>query len=482
MTRLKKKTMAYLVVAVIIVLPFVITIKNAVFSADDFSMINLVGHNGPLWIEAAKACANLYKTFAGLTPYYYIQFVFNPILLFGLDKVYMVGVELTILFIIFIVVLFFYVKEGLRCLLGERGFYNAALLFPVVLLCILNSDIYNEIFYWYTGSTYLVGIIFMMLNQIAIHRYIEGKPGWKTGFVVALVGFVACAMYHLAVFSGVVYVLLMLKNKESYKSIRSLVKGLIPLAFMIIGGALSAFAPGNMARRDSIQAPLSVGNALVVALKNEIRVFGEVLKNPVYLLLIVICILLGNKYIVMKIQALVCGLLGMFVSVTGFLFPVALGYANSDLPSRLMFCVKVEIVFWTCLIAVVAGGVVRCLNKLISETINRRGVWIMTAFIAIILGVRLGGYVGGTYTTRSDPWLYTLRNMNNVSVESAYYKGILNEIKESDQTRVELWRDGQTFKTGILKGLELSDDENSWFNVTTAKAYGKDCVVLKEGN
>ena len=55
---------------------------------------------------------------------------------------------------------------------------------------------------------------------------------------------------------------------------------------------------------------------------------------------------------------------------------------------------------------------------------------------------------------------------------------VLNEILESDQNDVVVYRDHMT-DSGITKTTELTADPNIWRNIRIAEYYGKHSVALK---
>lgn len=466
-----KSLVIRMIMLIIVVLPFAVTIIFSVPSADDFSMYTGQAHEGNIIINSFKLALNFWHTWGGGVPFFFIECITNPLSWF-LPYGYGIGIELLIFFGFFLITLWIYIKTIVKTMLNcdEKAVFYIYLL---LLFGMLNTDIYNEIFYWFVGSSYLFSLIFILWNQIFIVRFMESEFKYKNMISVALVGFIACFSYQLAVFSGIIYILEILKN-DNYKSF----KRWIPLPFMILGGSLSAFAPGNFTRHAVISETLGIKTALLFTLQNGIQLLIKVAANPFYWVLVVVFIVIGYEYVSSNNGRLALYVIGFMFSIFAILFPLALGYNSTDVPNRNIFLFNSTTYIWTMIIALQTGHELKSTtNEVVKEIVKRRTAFMLGAIVLCVLQWNSVDVGGQTYRYEKLPWVYTAANINNVRLESDYNKDIIRQTYLSEEDDVKIvYKENPV--TGIICPVGIGGYTTDWINQALAYVAGKDSVVL----
>lgn len=466
-----KRTILKLILVLMIVFPFSVTILYSVLSADDFAMYNILSHDKLLLIEAVEQALVFWKGWGGGVPFNFFEICLNP-LNFSLPYGYGAGIILELIFVIFVISLWWYIKTVSTAML-KCDSKAAFAIFIVALLGILNAGIYDEIYYWFVGSAYLIELIFMLWNQALIIRLMEKKFSFKYQLLLIIIGFTACFGYQLAVFSGIIYIIEIFKT-NNYKQ----VKRWVPLAFMILGGALSAFAPGNLTRHAVIDTKLDIKQALLFAFQNEISSVIKAVNSPVYLLVIGICLVMGCKYVIIKQNKIAIYIIGGLVSLMGIIFPIALGYSSDDLPNRMEYLINIEIYIWSVIIALYAGGAIKLKDNTITEFIEENSKKLVAILVMVVM-VQLSSLDIGAQNFRYEklPWVYTAMNIKNAYNESKYNKDILEEIYTCEDDDVVIkYQEYQV--TGLIKPVGIGTETTNWINEEIAKSAGKKSVVL----
>jgi len=467
---LQKHPFLRMVLVLVILIPFIITILFSTPTIDDFGMA-CIDKNKPLFYEAARVAKEYYYSWGGGAPYTFCEVLFNPLISFNASS-YNLGIELVMLFLLYVFVLFLHISVFTRIFLSCDIRFVCFSAFCLFLFSLLNSQIYHGVFYWYVGSSYLLGLVFTYINQILVLKYLNSEGGIPCFIVLCLIGFIACFMLTTATFSGIIYLIEYFRNNNKAKN--RIVK-LIPLFFMITGGLISVLAPGNWARREATGTEFSIGLALLNTFKNMILVLFSAVK-PVFFVMIVASFVIGFKCITdnNSIVSFRACFIGLFISLFGLLFPLALGYGTNRLPDRAFLLANSIIYIWVMLIVMKAGIRFRDNYRLRQIIINREyKIIFCVVFIAILIETGIAGL-----KQKPMPWIETAANIRNVKLERDYNMNMIRQILESEDKELVLVEDKSIPVTNIINRVGLSDDPSYFVNKAVAEWSNKETIVL----
>ena len=142
----------------VLVAPYIYTILYAVPSSDDFVMAIGVDKTN-LFGEAVRVANEYYFKWAGDWISIFLQILFNPLLLFGATSS-LYGVEMVIHFCLYAVVIGWMIRNIFYYVVQIKDMKMILGVYLIVLMSILNMDVWTEIFYWFVGATYLHGMLF----------------------------------------------------------------------------------------------------------------------------------------------------------------------------------------------------------------------------------------------------------------------------------------------------------------------------------
>ena len=462
----------------ILFFPFVLTILFSVPSADDFSIANRVLEFSNTFSGAYHHTVEFYNDWAGDFVTTFIQLLFNPLLYFPIDS-FGVGIILVFSFTVFAIVMTIYFRMLMKYVVGITSSDMKWLVIFLFFIIFLNSGFYQEIFYWYDGCAYLWGYIFTIINQILIIIFFRENKGGIFGSVLCIIGFLACVGYQQAVFAGVVYLVEFFNHD---KKISDKIAKIIPLMFMIAGGCISVFAPGNFSRHDAIDSSgIYVKAAIIASFQNTISCTLALITSPLFIAVIVILFIIGFSYIKGDVinPLILCGM--QIMSVFGVAFPVALGYSNGYLPNRMEFIVNLTNCIFIVSISLALGAWIKMKadSQVVKKITELKSNIIVLAIIFLLLSEMQIGQDGVTMLQKT-PWMKTIASIERVAYESDYYKDLLVNVKQSDQMNVELKDYPESKKSGIIKVLELTDDPDDWRNKGVAKYLKKETVIIRK--
>lgn len=140
----------------IVLLPMVYTIFYSIPSADDFSMANGCSKN-KLVLDSIERANDYYMNWSGLWPYMFIETLANPLLLFPLEGRGR-GVEMVFLFLSFIASIIWAINIAAKKIFNIDNPNRRCYFASAVLFVFLNTNIYNEVFYWFVGSSYMMAL------------------------------------------------------------------------------------------------------------------------------------------------------------------------------------------------------------------------------------------------------------------------------------------------------------------------------------
>lgn len=460
-TILSKRWLLYLLV---IILPFVLTIPYALTCKTDYHMAALVYGSDNLILDSFRTAGDYYKNWNGMFPYIFLECALNPL---NYAKAYdhLVGVQLLIFFFVFIVTLYFYVKEFLGFFFDITDRRCTHALYLCTLMAFLNADFYRQIFYWFVGGVaYLLSTVFIMMSQICMMRWFR-KRTLTSAVLLSITGFIGCFNYQLGIFSGIIYLLCMFKTCKKIE-----VKDLIPLAFMIAGGLTSLLAPGNVVRYNSLDQHISLLALLGVTVGNVVSSIGQVVTSPLFVVYIAVCVYAGyrchgknNALSLYRILGYVFFLPG---SLFGILFPLALGNPEGDLPSRIRYMVDLVIIIWSLFISLSLGNIMKSKLPLVPDLVGKvfkAACLIMTIILVVKLPL---------------PWYYTMSNLKTIRNESNYYSKLYKVIYYSPDQDVEITISDSIAKSGILIFPFDAPGGSGELTGYSCKVLGKDSVTV----
>ncbi len=478
------KEKSWLLIVLFIIFPFFETIPFTVPAVDDYTMTLR-----PFSILTAIQRTNsFYMNWGGGWPFNFMQYVFNP-LNFSDPNSLTVGFVLDGFFLIFVITLYYCIRAILKAFFAfeddMRFVFFTRVLFCSCLFLILNSDIYPEIFYWFVGNSYLWTIIFMMLNITVMADYFEKDNKLWRGILVSILGFVACFSYINAVSSGILYLLFFWERSKKDKSIS--VINLIPLGFMILGGCLGAFAPGNFKRHEEFdQSGLKIGQAIIFGINNTVGGYVDLLGKEIIVIGILGLLLLGIFcYSERRIKNPCILWLAGFIAVFCNLFCTSLGYSNSSIPNRVLFNANFLVILWGVVSAYNTGAWLRekMINlseeSLIKHILKPEYMLVLFCFFSLIL-IQQKDSEDESVIQRL-PWTKTCKEVEHIIDESGFERGIITEIMESNESNVVIKRKGEDVPeyTGIIKKIGISEKPDYWVNQTVASWFGKETVVYE---
>lgn len=457
---------------IVFILPFIFSIYLSVPSADDFTEALSVRGSSNLFVASVKGASNMWKNWGGHWPVQFLEKFCNPLV--WSESYRSVGVALVISFMLLVVLLGLYVHTLIKDLIRIDDKSVSRFVFIIILFVFLNTSIYPEIYYWFVGNCYLWELEFALLNGILIVKYFNNL-GRKRGILLSLIGFIACFGYLYAPSLGIMYVLVMSLRREKIK--RKMISALYPLAFMILGGCLSVFAPGNFVRHTYIEEGIHVKEALINTVSVTMRCYVDIFSNAIFVLglmgLLGIARMSQSKGINNGITPIT--LIGaQIISIGCVVFCVALGYGTaSSLPNRIIFIINAIIVLWSTLTAFVSGLYLR--GQIINAQklkVIERGIMLVVLLLIVNALNMDGNYI------ENIPWVKTVLLFENEVNESRYYISLLEELQSSSDDNIVLIKDGADIpsQTGIIKTIGLSDDSTFWVNVALSKWYDKESI------
>lgn len=460
----------------VIILPFVMTIVFSVPNTDDFSVANRVMQFSNPLVGALYHTKDFYINWSGVYVTALFQLLLNPLVYFPADG-FAIGFVLLVSFLLFIEVIDIYFSTICRDFFGVSNQYAVSAITFLFLILFLNSGVYQEIYYWYVGNSYLWLCVLCLINQVLIIIYFKKNMSAFWGVALSIVGFVACVGYYQAVFSGIVYLAAWFHYSRDEKRDRLL--RFIPLVFMIVGGCTSVFAPGNFVRHSKITSTgINIKEALLSATQNTIGGILDVVFSPVTVFVVVLAFVIGFKYFRgSKVNPVTLFIMLLF-SVMGTAFPVALGYSNNGIPNRISFLINLTTCIYIIFVSLSAGAVLA--NSEIGKHIVTDSTVVYVVIIALFsfAVVCLQICPDGKMVVEKLPWVVTIENIETVARESEFYKETLNGFSLSDTKEVVLDDFPCPIQTGIIKPLDITDDPEDWRNRGIARYFKLSSVTV----
>ena len=473
----RKDRIIFVIMAAILVLPYVMNIVYSLPSADDFSMAKNYDLSMNIFIESVRQAGSMYMKWTGEWFYSFIQTLINPLVIFGYSS-RMFGIELAVLFLLFIgVIIFCTDRIAVYIFQCDKSLIIYAIQF-IVLVIVLNTGIYSEIYPWFVGSSYMIEVTLSLVCITLILKYHESGDKWIAA-VLSVLGFFTCNGIMVVSLICLAYLTIFFKDIIQGKKRFS---ALIPFIFCLAGGLFSVAAPGNYARHNSIDGTgLHIGSAVVNTFKVELSQIYSNLNNELIGMMLITIVVLSYFYARKHYEKIRCVSLIkavlFFLAVMFFvIFPVTLGYSSSDMPNRMKFMINTYTVLGLGFLGADAGF---CVGHHMGDRVIDERVGMLTALIVLI-----GFYVGPLSHGNIGLTPYAQQIINHSETVSCHdeWISILEEVESSKDADVIVNRQ-EIPACSLLRVPDLGDDINKWENTVTAAYFGKNSVqfVTEDG-
>ncbi len=467
----KIKANSWILGILFIILPFVMSIFFSVPSADDFTEAIKVSSGKNVFITAIKNANGCWIGWGGQWPIQFLEIICNPLIYFN-ETGHAVGMVLIFTFLIFVLLIYFFIKNVLKTFVGVENNKIIRAVFAFTLIALLNSGIYTEIFYWFVGNCYLWELEFILLNLIFIVKY-SLNCNIKNGIILSLIGFVACFGYMYAISAGIFYLIVM--YDKDMKSMKSFINRFYPLLFMILGGCLAVFAPGNFVRHKNYADEVNIVVALLRSVSEMAKYYVEVYSNVVFLLCMVVLFIIPIMFPDMiekkiKVSPIIL-IVGQIISTFGAIFCVSLGYSDASFPNRIVFIINSTIVLWSSISFFALGKYISVREKFKNGLVRK----VVALFVLVLIIVASNLEKNNLHEM---PWVKILEKISDIAAESRYYRGIIKKIKTCKDTYIiiEDYSCDIPEETGIIKNIGLTEDEEHWINIIVSQYYGLEKV------
>ncbi len=452
-------------------LPYFHSILYSVPTADDFSMIvNGKAHSGIVddFVLSINVANARYMTWGGGWLSFFLQVFLNPILQFGYSGLrYGISLVFNIGISLFGVGFAFNLIYKHLCKVEDKFWRMALILLSMG--AILLSDVYAEIFNWFTGSTYLWWFALELL-AIALTAVYFKEYNKKIVIVLTIVGGIGCIGPQYCVPIGLTY--LLFYANDCLKNRKINLKHLWPLLVFVCCGLSSVLAPGNSARNEMLgKNGLEYKDAIFYACIDLKMILKVIIKNPYVMLLVAAFFILGVLYNQKKKHEMKSPIIYFFIGIfimVGKIYPVALGYGYYGTPNRVIFMLGAFILAYYSVLLFWFGEYIAYKYKL-----NMKSKDIM--LLLCMVGVYGYSAIIMTGNATNSVWWMHVSQGKEVEREHDFYIGILSNIENSESDVIEIRKPIYQY-TGLIKPLYFEDDESYWINVSIARYFDKESV------
>ncbi len=477
---IRKKKIAQIILIVLIILlvvPFLMNILWAVPESDDFTQYSL---KSTTLAGAFNTANNTYMKWNGCWSYNFVYYIFHPLKYYEPGS-HSVGIAIGFQFILLIIAVVGLVFCFADHFLSVKDTAIKLLISFIVLVMVLNSHIFGEIFGWYVGSKYMGAIILEIVCLLLEKRYIKHN-GLLAGVLLSIVGFMACMIVNVAVPIGSIYLILLYDRYRREKPDPGrLFIYLIPFFFCVAGGLVYVLSPGNFIRQSRIDSTgmhpfrgliytaIDIGIYTADLCFNYIVVFG-------LLASLVLAVVLTRKKIFREeyVQPVIPFLLSYAISFL-LVYPAATGYGDIELPNRIMFLLYVNLIL---------GLMYSFLNL---------GVFIEVRFGSriskreILYGVIL--LLLGFYCTAGDrayiantPYVRQVLDYKKTVEYNRAWADVFTQIIESDEEDVVIDGSKKYLKSGLLDYPCIEEDPEYYVNKAASRFFGKNSISVMYGD
>lgn len=357
----------------------------------------------------------------------------------------------------------------------------------ILLLCMVNNQMYSEIYTWNTCIyIYIIPCIFMLLAETEHIEYIRNqKSEW---IIASICGFIAgggpinmatlaCGLCLFTTAYGLVWL-----------GVKIHIRAFAPFIASILGTLLNVLAPGNFVRWGEGEKLSIIRVAYVSFLYVFKRIWDLSTRTP-YILVMIVLFLAVHQYATFSLNNRLSYkhpvfLAALFlISCAVVYFPYLLGVRVQNLDfvveNRALFVEDLGIyLLSTVWVFYLAGFVRQKFPKLIFDDSH----YLIIVAICSLFIFMFYGY--GLHDEFATP--YMIRTIVDGSARdfADYQENIINEIAENKDENVAVVYDLSHYpiRNKMIIGLWLSDDPDRWDyynNRTIAAYYGKDTVDVE---
>lgn len=449
----KKLEIILALLYIIIMLPMIFSMYNAVPASDDFSfgthkvsnnlLLEAIGYSNWCWIHHS-----------GRWLTFFFQKLIVPLNYTGhLGRIY--GFYMICVFFIFFFLLYSSLKVIFRKILNANDGTIKLTLFATIAV-LFTTYYYSEAFNWFTGATSYalpLGLLLLMLSFV-IKFEESGKNKYYVGIILA--GLLPANSEVFDVALGLLYLYFAFYIfRCDFKNIKQVGKKLFPLLLFILDGISTVVAPGNYVRQDVYNVTPNLASTFKQIIINSLtRVQDVIFEHPLtvllFAILFVIGLNLGNKSEKLNIINLI---VLISLMVVGIQFPYVHGKAMymTYLDVRMQFLVDYTLLIGLCLFFIKIGQLVAdkfeiLLAKRTCVTIS--AMLIMFTYLGII---------------QNDAYLNIVqvdifKESSLISQSFTLWDGILTEIENSTGD-VVIHRDSELTWSPYFLYVGLADKE-----------------------
>lgn len=457
----------------LLLLPYIITILFSLPGADDFSNAATLASSS-IVVAAAERATYLYMNFGGgnwIAIFFMV--ILSPLVSYEIDSM-AYGITMLIFFSLFFLSYNFFLRNLFTYEFHiDRRLYREF----VILICTsvpLLGFCYPEIFYWYTGSTYVWSMALTFLTFSYTIKFVNEYKRKQLVFT-SLFGMLSCMNVPFTVPVVLFYLAMIIKHNGKNLSF----KMFIPILGYIFGALVYLLSPGVHARYEYVDVGVGGINLYTLVRAGGLTILGTlsrihsiIVECPCSFAVIFLIFFFGiwNKRRTMKLQFVLLTFGIGLLSTLGALYPVMLGYGICAMPNRI--CFIFDYFFWITMILTAF-----LLGQYLGSSFDfgwDKSRWIMV--IAICLFISYNALIPSRLYKESC-WGKMFFGLADVREEHDGWIEILREIELSDDKDVIIKHD-KIKNTGILQTPEIGEDKDYWVNAAAARFFEKDSIQI----
>lgn len=474
---LRKSVLLAAVLAILFMLyAMVSAARYTVLLGDDFVHgVQIDAFHVPLfqYLRASwEYMLEMYRTWQGTYFSMFIQALLSPINNFGMDQLRIVMIaNAVLLFISFIFALW----EALGYLWPDRKMaYVKMPLIAIFLFAILDSAIYTEIFFWYSGAVaYSIPLSFMFLGIAFL--LMANKKEKYIGYTILASLCIFAAMGGSLTVAGACGCVILLLCVSFYMVQRKLsIPNCVVAAIGIIGGIIAVAAPGNFARHDETAGaglrPFMAGKyAIKLMLTESERLIKHTMTGVILLAIIVLGIYLAERMMPVFREYGIVSVMALFAPVI-VAFPVFLGYGGNYVPNRCQFVVDVILLLGMLNFAFFIGC---CLRKWCDIGTDKKT-------LAILLFIVTAAFILCEESVSESPVMKVAQNARSGLYREYYEECCALYERFENAPEQELVIEAADFPEFIddFECFYMDKDPTKWVNNALAIYYGKESIIL----
>lgn len=464
---------AFVMVYVLLIMPYLITIPFSVPGVDDFSMgANLTSTS---IVKSAFTRANYFQFVygGGIWIAKFLEVLLSPIVSHEIDSM-AYGATMLIFFFLFLISFNIFLRNLFTYeFLIENRLYREIMVLLSTAIPLLGAC-YPEVFYWFTGAPYawFMALSFLTCSYMMKYFHLGRK---RCFFLFCFFGVISSTDIPYAVPVILFYTTMLYRYRR--KDLR--VRTFLPVVLCIIGALTYLLSPGAQARREAIGGSQigigSIVNAGVMTIVGALSRLHVLLEEcPLSMVLLFPVLLLGiwKKGTKKRTFGSVCWIFIIsFLATMGALYPVMLGYGVCAMPNRI--CFVFDYLFFISMILTAFT-----LGQFLAWTYNfawDKSKWIMV--LAFYLLIIYSSLIAGRWYPESC-WAKSLFSLPSVKEEHDEWITIFCEIESTDEKDVVI-KHNRINTTGILNNPQIGEDKEYWVNAAASRYFKKESIRIE---